>query len=149
MSFRHKGRELAMQVLFQWDIHQGQTDWLQEFWKQYPVNSETRAFADRLITGVMTHAAELDALIGRYAEHWTVARMAFIDRGILRMAVYELLNLSDIPPRVTLNEAIDIAKRFGDDQSGAFVNGILDRILKEEPQLRSKAADSVQGVAHD
>jgi transcription antitermination protein NusB len=149
MSFRHKGRELALQVLFQWDIHQGQTEWLPEFWEQNAVNPEARAFADRLINGVMEHAAELDALIGRYAEHWSISRMAFIDRGILRLALYELLHLTEIPPRVTLNEAIDIAKRFGDEQSGAFVNGILDHILKDEPRLKVKAAGTAQQVGHD
>jgi N utilization substance protein B len=151
MSLRHKSRELALQVLFQWDIHHGTAGWLKEFWLQNPVNQDTRAFADRLIEGVTAKVKELDALIGRYAEHWTVSRMAFIDRNVLRMSVYELLHIPDIPARVTLNEAIDIAKRFGDDQSGAFVNGILDRILREEPRLQSKAQDSSQRarVAHD
>ena len=98
---------------------------------------------------MISHVTELDKLIGQYAENWTVSRMAVIDRNVLRIAVYELLHLADVPARVTMNEAIDIVKRFGDDQSGAFVNGILDRMLKEEPNLRGKAQDSTQRVAHD
>ena len=145
MSLRHKARELALQVLFQWDIHQGTSGWLTEFWNQNPVNSEARHFAETLYEGVISRVTELDALIARYAENWTISRMAYIDRNVLRIAVYELLHLADVPARVTLNEAIDIVKRFGDDQSGAFVNGILDRMLKEEPSLQHKAHESDHG----
>jgi N utilization substance protein B len=146
MSLRHKGRELALQVLFQWDIHQTTAGWLGEFWEQHQVPGDIRRFADLLIDGVMKHTSELDGLIGRYAENWTVTRMACIDRNVLRIAVYELLYLPDIPARVTLNEAIDVVKRFGDEQSGAFVNGILDRILREEPALRAKSQESEHKV---
>ena len=83
-----------------------------------------------MFEGVISHVTELDKLIGQYAENWTVSRMAVIDRNVLRIAVYELLHLADVPARVTMNEAIDIVKRFGDDQSGAFVNGILDELSK-------------------
>ena len=145
MSFRHKARELALQVLFQWDIHHGTSGWLKEFWDQNPVSPEPRRFAETLFEGVISHVTELDQLIGQYAENWTVSRMAVIDRNVLRIAVYELLHLVDVPARVTLNEAIDIVKRFGDDQSGSFVNGILDRMLKEEPHLRGKAHESEHG----
>lgn len=146
MSLRHKGRELALQVLFQWDIHRTTAGWLEEFWQQHPVSEDIRGFADLLIDGVMKHISQLDALIGRYAENWTVSRMAFIDRNVLRIAVYELLYLPDIPARVTLNEAIDVVKRFGDEQSGGFVNGILDRILREEAALRAKSQESEHKV---
>jgi len=149
MSLRHKGRQLALQVLFQWDIHHGTEGWLDEFWAQNPIHREARSIADQIIAGVIDRVDELDALISRYAEHWTVARMAHIDRTVLRMAVYELLAMPEIPARVTLNEAIELAKLFGDDQSGAFVNGILDRILKEDPRLQAKARESAPPVAHD
>ena len=149
MSLRRKGRELAVQVLYQWDVHRDTSGWLDDFWEQNKVHPETRAFADDLVQGVIAHAAELDAVIGRYAENWTVHRMAITDRTVLRVAVYELLYLPDIPGRVTLNEAIDIVKLFGDEQSGAFVNGILDRILREEPGLQAKAREAVPSVAHD
>lgn len=149
MSLRRKGRELALQVLFQWDIHGEIAGWLEGFWAQNKAHPDARAFADCLAYGVIEHAQDLDATIGKYAEHWTVARMAHIDRTVLRMAVYELLYLGDIPARVTLNEAIEIVKVFGDEQSGAFVNGILDRILREDPRLRAKARESVTPVGHD
>ena len=142
MNQRHKARELALQVLFQWDIHRGATGWLEGFWDQHAASPESRQFAQSLVDGVIGGVAELDALISRYAENWTISRMACIDRNVLRMAVYELLRLPEVPARVTLNEAIDIVKRFGDEQSGAFVNGILDRILKEEPGLSVKAHES-------
>jgi N utilization substance protein B len=142
MSLRHKGRELALQILFQWDIHHGTAGWLKEFWGQNVVNPEAQHFAETLSEGVMAHASELDALIGRYAQNWTISRMAVIDRNVLRLAVYELLHLPDIPARVTLNEAIDLVKRFGDEQSGTFVNGILDTMLKDAPGLMAKAQES-------
>jgi len=142
MNLRHKARELALQALFQWDIHRGTSEWFEEFWEQHASSPEHRDFAQCLVDGVIARADELDGLIGRYAENWTISRMACIDRNVLRMATYELLNLPEIPARVTLNEAIDIVKRFGDEQSGAFINGILDRMLKEEPTLRVKALAS-------
>src|SRR5205085_11648969 len=83
VSLRHKARELALQILFQWDIHHGTSEWLAEFWAGNPVHDEARSFADALVQGVMTHVRELDTLIGRYAENWTVSRMAFIDRAVL------------------------------------------------------------------
>jgi N utilization substance protein B len=149
MSLRRKGRELALQILYQWDIHRDTSGWLEDFWAQNSTHAEAKTFAEGLVDGVITHAAELDGLLGRYAEHWTVHRMAITDRTVMRIAVYELLYRPDIPARVTLNEAIEIVKVFGDEQSGSFVNGILDRILREEPRLQSKAREAVTSVAHD
>lgn len=149
MSLRRKGRELALQILYQWDIHRDTSGWLEDFWAQNTTHAEAKTFAEGLVDGVITHADELDGLLGRYAEHWTVHRMAITDRTVMRIAVYELLYRPDIPARVTLNEAIEIVKLFGDEQSGSFVNGILDRILREEPRLQSKAREAVTSVAHD
>src|SRR5207245_11563638 len=112
-------------------------------------DAEAKTFAEDLVNGVITHADELDGLLGRCAEHWTVHRMEITDRTVLRMAVYELLYLPDVPARVTLNEAIEVVKLFGDEQSGSFVNGILDRILREDSRLRSKAREAVTSVTHD
>jgi len=149
MSLRRQGRGLAVQVLYQWDIHRDTSSWLEDFWTQNEVHPEAKAFAERLIHGVIAHADELDTILGRYAERWTVHRMAITDRTVLRVAVYELLYMPDVPARVTLNEAIDIVKLYGDEQSGAFVNGILDRILREEPRLQAKAREAIPSVAHD
>jgi N utilization substance protein B len=149
MSLRRQGRALALQVLFQWDIHGRTGGWLEDFWAQNKAHPEARAFADRLVHGVIEHVLDLDATIGKYAENWTVARMAHIDRTVIRMAVFELLFMEDVPARVTLNEAIEIVKVFGDEQSGAFVNGIVDRILRDDPRLQTKARESVTPVGHD
>ena len=90
-----------------------------------------REFIERLVNGVAAHLTAIDDLIGRYSLNWKVGRMARVDRNILRLAAYELAFESDVPSRATLNEAIEIAKRFGTDESGKFVNGILDRIAQE------------------
>jgi len=149
MSLRRKGRELALQILYQWDIHRNTAGWLEDFWTQNPAHSEAKTFAEALVNGVITHADELDGLLGRYAEHWTVHRMAITDRTVLRMAVYELLYMPEVPARVTLNEAIEVVKLFGDEQSGSFVNGILDCILREDSRLQSKAREAITSVTHD
>ncbi len=92
--------------------------------------------------GVLEHKKDLDALIGRYATNWKVSRMQVVDRNILRIGAYELLWRADVPAKVTMNEAIELAKDFGDDEAAKFVNGILDRILATEPQLDAKRADA-------
>ena len=88
-------------------------------------------FAEELVQGVKGHQEEIDAMLGRYSTNWKVSRMALVDRNILRMACFELLHLPDVPPKVTLNEAVEIAKRYGSTDSSAFINGILDRIASE------------------
>jgi N utilization substance protein B len=91
-----------------------------------------------LVQGVLEHLPELDAMLQRVADHWSVERMAVVDRNVLRCALYELLYLDEIPAKVTMNEAIEIAKRFGSEESGAFVNGLLDRLIKSEERLQPK-----------
>jgi N utilization substance protein B len=86
---------------------------------------------EHLVNGVLDHCKEIDQLIERYSENWRLDRMNLIDRAILRIATFELLYCEEIPPRVTLNEAIELGKRFGSEDSGSFINGILDRIQKE------------------
>lgn len=92
---------------------------------------EMRLFVERLVRGVRDHRSELDAVIGKASQNWRVERMARVDRNLLRLAAFEIRYCADIPPKVTINEAVEIAKRFGTRESGAFVNGILDRILTE------------------
>lgn len=141
MGTRRQSRERALQILFQWDIHGTADVWLEEFWAQRPTAPDVRLFAERLVEGVMTHRDELDALIGAYASNWKVSRMPIVDRNILRAAICELLWIPDVPAKVTLNEAIELAKRFADDETKGFVNGILDTILKEEPRLHEKRVE--------
>jgi N utilization substance protein B len=88
-------------------------------------------FREAIVQGVLDHCREIDRLIERYSENWSLERIASIDRTILRIAIFELLYREDIPPKVTLNEAVDLGKRFGSENSGGFINGILDRILSE------------------
>ncbi len=96
-----------------------------------PSIGEKDAFAERIVLGVLEHVGEIDQLIQRFSENWRLERIDFIDRNILRMAIFELLYCEEIPPKVTLNEAIDLGKKFGSEASGSFINGILDRILRE------------------
>jgi N utilization substance protein B len=104
-------------------------------WKVHFSSSEgTDEFAEWIVLGVLDHGREIDQLIERFSENWRLDRMTLIDRNILRMAIFELIYCNDIPPKVTLNEAIDLGKRYGSEDSGSFINGILDRIQKEVVQ---------------
>ncbi len=89
------------------------------------------AYLRELVAGVASHQEELDALIVRFSEHWRLERMTVVDRNLLRLAAYELLFQPKIPPKVVINEAVEMAKRYGSEESGAFINGILDQIQKE------------------
>ncbi|HZS12305.1 MAG TPA: transcription antitermination factor NusB [Nitrospirales bacterium] len=141
MSSRRQSRERALQVLFQWDIHRNTDYWLADFWARNPISPDARAFADRLIDCVMTHHKELDQLIGTHATNWTVDRMPIVDRNILRAGLCELLYMPDVPAKVTVNEAVELAKQFADDETKKFVNGILDNVIKGDPRLEEKRAD--------
>ena len=92
---------------------------------------EIRVFANQLFDGTIAHLGEIDPLITSHADNWNLKRMAVIDRNILRLGVYELRHAADVPPKVCINEAIELAKRFGDSESGKFINGILDAIHKK------------------
>jgi N utilization substance protein B len=132
MGFRRKARELALQLLFQMEFNPERGEGLlQAFWREHEVVPQVKGFTELLVRGVLDHLPEIDKLIEEKAEHWTPNRMATVDRNILRIAVFELCYLKDIPVRVSINEAIEVAKRFGNQESGAFINGILDRVLKE------------------
>ncbi len=141
MGTRRTAREYGLQILFQWDVHGHTIYWLEEFWAQRHVSPEIRAFTDRLVQGVMEHEKELDDMMGAHAAHWSVSRMPIVDRNILRLGLYELLWVPEVPAKVTVNEAIELAKAFADDETKRFVNGILDSVLKEEPRLELKRAE--------
>jgi N utilization substance protein B len=138
MGSRHQSRERALQILFQYDIHGKPGVWLDEFWKHYRVSEDVKAFAEQLVNGVLEHKKDLDALIGKYAINWKVSRMQIVDRNILRLGAYELLHLNEVPAKVSVNEAIELAKDFGDDEAAKFVNGILDKVLALEGNLEGK-----------
>jgi N utilization substance protein B len=127
---RRLARELAIQFLYQHDVSGGTLEeQLPLFWMtQMEVSNSARQFAEELIRGASEHGSEIDEKIQKYTEHWELQRIAAVDRNILRLAMYEMLFRDDIPPVVSINEAVDIAKRFSTSESGAFVNGILDRM---------------------
>jgi transcription antitermination factor NusB len=133
MGRRRKAREVALQMLYQLDLRNEEhpAAYEGEFWARHPTDGETQRFASTLVRGTKDHQIEVDKLITQYTEHWDLERMAAVDRNILRLAVYELLWHPEVPAKVAINEAIEIAKKFGTRESGRFINGILDRIHKE------------------
>ena len=131
MRSRTKSREYTLQMLYQFDLRGvGQQEVAEEFWKDQDPPEEIKAFANQLFAGTVEHLSTIDPLITRNANNWELRRMAVIDRSILRLGVFELLHTEDVPPKVCINEAIELAKRFGDAESGKFINGILDAIHK-------------------
>ncbi|MDH3974777.1 MAG: transcription antitermination factor NusB [Deltaproteobacteria bacterium] len=131
MGTRRKGREIALQVLYQIDITGVSRDAaLQEFKNHFKVKKESWSFAEALIKGICEHMKTIDALIEGESEHWKLGRMSLTDRNILRLAAYELLHMEGIPSKVTINEAIELGKLYGTEESGAFINGILDKVFK-------------------
>ncbi len=139
MGTRRKSRELALQALYQLDVtKQDPSQVLAQFQKHFSSQEEKDEFLEKLVLGVLGHLQEIDRLIERFSENWRLSRMSLIDRNILRMAVFELLHCNDIPPKVVLNEAIEIGKEYGSEDSGSFINGILDRIQKEGAKINSQ-----------
>jgi len=126
---RSRGRELALQLLYQLDLRgDSAMDSAEEFLREEEPDREARAFANKLVRGVRETIDELDREIASIAQNWDISRMAVIDRNVLRMATWELLHCKDIPPKVAINEAIELGKRYSTQKTGAFVNGILDKI---------------------
>ena len=139
MRLRRKAREIALQVLYQIDVLRIEPrEAIELFWVHFNAPAEARGFATELVGGTWAHREEIDQLISTCSENWSLERMARVDRNILRLAVYELLHGQGIPPKVALNEAIDLGKEFGSENSGSFVNGILDALYTK---LRKDHAD--------
>ena len=149
MRKRTRSREFALQVLYQIDLTRGPADEaLRAFWEErkdvsLPADErsvieeskrdeEVRQYTEVLVNGTLEKLSVLDALIERFAENWAIGRMAYVDRNILRLASYEMIFLDEIPLKVAINEAVELAKRYGEPDSSKFVNGILDKIAKTE-----------------
>ena len=131
MGYRRKSRELAMQALFYMDMIQKEPDEMIDlFCKNFKPSKQVLPFWLSLITGVLQRKDDIDGIIEQFSSNWKVSRMAGVDRNILRIAVFELLYMEEIPSKVSINEAIDIGKKYGTEESGAFINGILDSIRK-------------------
>ena len=142
MRKRTLARECVLKILYQKDITRfdAQTA-IERFWKdEEEVDKEVQDFASSLFYGVNKNLEAIDNKISEYATNWQLKRMAIIDRNILRLGVFELLFVAEIPPKVTINEAIELAKKYGDSESSKFVNGILDKIHKTEAACQRKAS---------
>lgn len=145
MGIRHEAREWALQFLFQSEFNREESldEGFRLFWEhQWKEGAEpagntddrqrakARQFAEELARGVIAHHREIDPLIAQHAENWEIDRMGAVDRNAMRIAVFEMLHRDDIPPVVSINEAVELAKAYSSIESGKFVNGILDRIRK-------------------
>jgi N utilization substance protein B len=144
---RRRAREIALQVLFSLDLNPGLTpaQALAQFWKDFAhevraddgpaggdeAPSEVRTFAEQLVAGTVQNLGQIDGIIQRASKNWRLERMARVDRNVLRLATYELSFVVEVPAKVVINEAIEVAKRYGAQESPAFVNGLLDRISQE------------------
>jgi len=136
MRKRTKAREYVLQMLYQVDITRGNwQDALNSFWEsneQENISAELKGFSAELLEGVVLHMQEIDKKISKYAANWQLERMAFVDRNIMRLGCFELIFRDDIPPKVTINEAVELAKKYSGSESGKFVNAILDQIKIEK-----------------
>jgi len=131
MGERRRGREYALQMLYQIDVGGGDPEEAAStFWEGRRAAAESRAFAEGLVKGTLEHLPEIDALLREGLENWRIPRIAAVDRSVLRMAVFEFLYERETPAVVVIDEAIELAKRFGGEESGIFVNGVLDGIRK-------------------
>ena len=130
---RRKGREYALQLLFQTDFTQGTLNSkdIKEFWSEKKEAKDVKDFTEDLVRGTLGRLNEIDTIIETVTENWLLKRMSAVDRNILRFAAYEILYRKDIPSAVTINEAIEIAKKYSSTEAAPFLNGVLDRLAKE------------------
>ena len=129
MGIRRRARELAMQALFYMDSRSNSSQELvEQFCQNFSPSPKMIPFFLKLVEGVLKTQPKIDALIEQYSKHWKIHRMSLVDRNVMRIAIYELLYCGDIPAKVSINEAVDIGKKFGTEESGAFINGIIDSI---------------------
>ena len=140
MGTRRQARELAMQALFYMDMRKDASEeMLEYFCGCFCPSKKSRPFFIKLVNGVLKTKGRIDALVERFSQNWEINRMSCVDRNVMRIAVYEMLYCGDIPPKVSINEAVDIGKKFGTQESGAFINGIMDSIrgaLEKEGTLQ-------------
>ncbi|MCU0302992.1 MAG: transcription antitermination factor NusB [Thermoanaerobaculales bacterium] len=137
MGMRRRARELALQLLYQHEHTKADLEVMQhDFDEWIGAAPEVREFADFLLRGTLAHLDELDAELARQTANWRLERLAAVDRNILRLAMFELIHEPDIPPPVVIDEAIEIAKKFGAEESGRFVNGVLDGFVRRRREAR-------------
>jgi transcription antitermination protein NusB len=147
MALRHASRELALKALYQIDIRgEVSNDDLALFFRSF-AGERTDAFALRLVDGVWRERKLIDDILASALENWSIGRLSRVDHNTLRIGVYELLRIHDIPTRVTIDEAIELAKTFGDQNSGRFVNGVLDQVA-EKLKVKDKGEERLHAKAH-
>ncbi|MFT5387394.1 MAG: transcription antitermination factor NusB [Lysobacterales bacterium] len=134
MRKRTLAREFVLKIFYQAEMTRRELHTASEvFWSEKEkIEQNVKEFSDMLVLGVEKNKKEVDDIIRKYAANWQLERMAVIDRNILRLGTFEIMFADEIPPKVTINEAVELAKKYGDSESGKFVNGILDKIHKEE-----------------
>lgn len=137
---RRRSREYALQILFQLELTGSELngELLREFWDGNDEDREVREFTLNIVKNTLEHINAIDGIIKKAAQHWSIERMAVIDRNILRAATYELVYRKDIPPPVVINEAIEIAKKYSTEESASFINGILDKIARLQIKEQNK-----------
>jgi N utilization substance protein B len=136
LGARRKAREIAVQLLYQMEVNPGEPqEAIELFWKGISASQPVKEFVNRVVLGVHGKQEEIDKLIKKHSEHWRLDRMDRVDKSILRMAIFEIMFCADIPVKVAMNEAVDLGKKFGAEESGAFINGILDKISKVEGRI--------------
>jgi N utilization substance protein B len=141
MAQRHKARQYALQMLFQWEIGRQEPRRIEDgFWRIARAEKNIRSFANELFEGVVKDAAELDAVVSAHAENWRLERIALIDRAILRLGVHELRS-GKAPRKVVLNEAVELAKTFSSEEAAGFVNGVLDSVLHALPEKAKQGSE--------
>ena len=133
MGQRRRAREHALQGLYMYEVGRAPVKGIIEFeWIDGEIPDEVRSFAAELIEGTVSNLEKIDALIRDYSKNWKPERLSVIDKSILRLAIYEMIYITDIPTVVTINESIELGKTFGGENSGQFINGILDAVKKHE-----------------
>ena len=149
MGQRRKSREIALQMLYQMEMTSQSPEEIIDLYNELSLGGKdgtselseaVRPFAEHLLNGVYFHRDELDNMIAGASENWRLERMSIIDRNVLRIALFEMIHCREIPPKVSINEAIDLGKTFGSPDSGAFINGILDHLLQQVNRVREEQA---------
>lgn len=141
MASRRESREWAVQLLFQLDYNPGELGpAFKDFWNEKQVTAQSRTYVEDMVRGVLDHRPAIDTLIGACAQNWTLPRMTGVDRNVIRLSTYEMMFRPDIPPAVSINEAVEVARTLGDVSSSRFVNGLLDRVRREI--VKSQKAES-------
>lgn len=140
MGKRRTSREFLLQLLYQYEIRKDPPDLLsKQFWSERPkVKPDIRSFTEEIFYGTLDHISKIDDVISILSENWKLTRLSIVDKNILRFAIYEICFRDDIPEKVSIDEAIEIAKRFSSDDAGSFINGILDSFLKNKENYSEK-----------